>query len=91
MPSKDNTKSPLRLLRLPEVRERTGHSTSIIYAQISRGDFPRPVLIGSRSVGWLESEIDSWIEARIAARDADAWRKLGDVATEVVGKHRGTP
>ena len=69
MPSLDDFKAPLRLLRLPEVRERTGHSTSIIYAQISRGDFPRPVKTGPRSVGFVESEIEAWIRDRIAARD----------------------
>jgi prophage regulatory protein len=69
MPPKDDIKSPLRLLRLPEVRERTGHPTSVIYSQISRKEFPRPVPIGARSVGWVEAEIEAWIRDRIAARD----------------------
>ena len=63
MPSLDDFKAPLRLLRLPEVRERTGHSTSIIYAH------PRPVKTGPRSVGFVESESEAWIRDRIAARD----------------------
>ena len=30
------------------------------------GDFPQAINLGERSVCWLESEIDSWMEARIA-------------------------
>jgi prophage regulatory protein len=36
------------------------------------GTFPKQVTLGPKSVGWVESEVDSWIEARIAARDAEA-------------------
>jgi prophage regulatory protein len=36
---------------------------------MSREEFPRPVPIGARSVGWVEHEIESWIKGRIAARD----------------------
>lgn len=29
------------------------------------GKFPKPVRLGSKTVGWLETEIDAWIEARL--------------------------
>lgn len=54
-----------RFLRLGDVKSRTGLSRSTIYLNISNGLFPRPVSLGARSVGWLESEIDAWIAARI--------------------------
>lgn len=54
------------ILRLPVVKARTGLSRSTIYLRIAKGVFPRPVNLGGRAVGWLESDIDEWLEARIA-------------------------
>ena len=56
-----------RILRLPSVRERTGLSRSSIYLRISEGRFPKPVSLGERAVGWLESEITEWLNRRIEA------------------------
>ncbi len=53
------------LLRLPQVKERTGLSRSAIYARVAQGDFPVPVQIGPRSVAWIDREISAWIQARI--------------------------
>lgn len=53
-----------RILRLPEVMQRTGLSRSTIYAYMKYGNFPKPIPIGDRAVGWLESAIDEWIEQR---------------------------
>jgi len=58
-----------RLLRRREVESRTGRSCSSIYAGIAAGTFPAPVTLGSKSVAWLESEIDTYIQRRIAERD----------------------
>jgi prophage regulatory protein len=57
-----------RFLRLADVMARTGLSRSSIYQNISEGKFPQNVSLGSRSVGWLESEIDRWIQDRINRR-----------------------
>ncbi len=61
------TRAPVRFLRLPEVLSRTGLSRSTIYVRLDQGRFPRPVSLGARAVGWLESEVDEWIRERIAA------------------------
>jgi prophage regulatory protein len=53
------------ILRLPEVKQRTGLSRSTIYLRISSKQFPAPISLGGRSVGWLESDIDRWIISRI--------------------------
>ena len=53
------------ILRLPVVKARTGLSRSTIYLRVAEGDFPRPISIGMRAVGWLESDIADWIQARI--------------------------
>ncbi|MDC9589409.1 AlpA family transcriptional regulator [Xenorhabdus sp. XENO-10] len=54
------------LIRLPEVQRRTGYSKAWIYKLISDGAFPKQVKIGSRSVAFIEAEIDDWIAQRIA-------------------------
>jgi len=51
--------------RLSEVKSRTGLSRSTIYLRISQNSFPRQVSIGGRAAGWIESEIDNWIDAQI--------------------------
>lgn len=56
-----------RYLRLPEVRTRTGLSRSYIYALMKEGAFPRPVRLGKRAVGWLESDLDEWMAAKYDA------------------------
>ena len=58
-----------RILRLPEVKAKTGFGRSTIYAPFyikrgANGEFPRSIRIGARAVGWLESDIDQWIETR---------------------------
>ena len=53
------------ILRLPEVKARTGLSRSTIYLRIAERTFPEPISLGTRSVGWIESEIDAWIARRI--------------------------
>ena len=53
------------ILRLPEVIKRTGYSRSTIYLKTSKGIFPKPIGLGDRAVGWLEAEIETWINGRI--------------------------
>ena len=57
-----------KFLRLSDVKERTGLSRSTIYLSISKNTFPRPISLGARCVGWLESEIEGWIQSRIQNR-----------------------
>ena len=56
------------IIRLPEVIAKTGLSRSTIYFQISKGNFPKGVPIGEHARGWLNHEIEAWIEARAALR-----------------------
>lgn len=53
------------VLRLPTVKTRTGLSRSTIYLRVAQGTFPKPISLGGRAVGWLESEIDSWLSSQI--------------------------
>lgn len=58
---------PTRLLRMSEVKARTGLSRSTIRRWVKRGLFPPPIRLGERVVGWIEAEVDQWIRERIVA------------------------
>jgi len=55
----------IKILRRGQVEDRTGLSRSTIYIKIKAHDFPESVRLGSRAVGWVESEIDDWVMDRI--------------------------
>jgi len=67
----NNNQNKLTILRRPQVEERTGLSRSTIYLFMEKGDFPKPINLGPRSVGWIASEIDRWIDERIEQRDSN--------------------
>jgi len=56
---------PEKILRLPNVLDRTGLSRSTVYLRVTEGRFPRPVSLGARAVGWIETEIEEWIARQI--------------------------
>ncbi len=58
--------SKQRILRLRSVLDKTGDSRSGLYLKVSKGVFPKPIKLSARSVGWLEGEVDNWINQRIA-------------------------
>jgi prophage regulatory protein len=59
--------SALTILRRKQVEARTGLSRSTIYDRIKAGTFPAPISLGEKAVGWIESEVDAWLVARIQA------------------------
>ena len=62
-----------RILKLPEVIQVTGLSRSTIYLRMKEKTFPTHIKLGERSVGWLEEDIQCWIDQRISQS-----RKEGD-------------
>lgn len=58
-----------KLLRLPQVIERTSLRRSTIYEMMQKGSFPKPVKPNQRSNGWIEDEIIDWVATRIAERE----------------------
>jgi prophage regulatory protein len=59
-----------QLIRLPEVKSRTGASKSTIYSMEAQGRFPKRVTLGPRFTAWSASEVDAWIIARLEERAA---------------------
>lgn len=57
-----------RVLKLKEVVARTAKAKSTVYDDVAKGIFPKPIKIGSRASGWLESEIEQWLQERINER-----------------------
>lgn len=53
-----------RFIRRPEVEHLTGLSRPTIYRYIQQGQFPEPVKITKRAVGWRESDIIEWMNTR---------------------------
>ena len=49
-----------KIYRLPEVMSLTGLSRSSIYLRISVQEFPKPLKIGRRAVGWSEDSLIAW-------------------------------
>lgn len=55
---------PDRILRVPDVTETINVSRSTLYEMMARNEFPRPIKLSARIVGWRESVIDQWIKVR---------------------------
>jgi prophage regulatory protein len=76
----------LGYLRLREVCNRVGVGYATIYRMIAAGEFPRQVKLRERTSVWVESEVDAFINARIAERDqpiptpaASPYLRMGEV------------
>jgi prophage regulatory protein len=68
----------MKFLRRPELVGKTGLSYPTIYRYEQAGDFPPRRQLGPNSVGWLEHEVDEWMEARVkraAAPEFQAGRR----------------
>ena len=64
--------SKLRLVRMRETERRVGLCEDQIGNLEKAGKFPRRVRISERAIGYVEHELDAWLEARVAARDQQA-------------------
>ena len=58
----------MRLISIKEVMHKTSLARSTIYKYLTEEAFPKSVPLGANKVAWLESEIDEWIEGKLAQR-----------------------
>ena len=61
-----------KMYLLPEVMDMTGLSRSSIYIRVSTDEFPKPVKIGRRAIGWPEESIIAWQAKMMEAQDESA-------------------
>ena len=61
-----------KIYRLPDVMNMTGLSRSSIYLRVSTDEFPKPVKIGRRAIGWPEESIIAWQAKMMEAQDESA-------------------
>ena len=56
--------SPPRVLRHKGVKEKLGLSSAKLFDMVAKGLFPKPfpIVPGGRAVGWLETDVNQWIE-----------------------------
>ena len=59
---------PMRFIKLGTVKTLTTLSTSEIYRRIAAGRFPKQVMLGPKSVVWIEAEVIAWCDSLIALR-----------------------
>jgi prophage regulatory protein len=52
------------LLTMNEVIQRTRLSRSTIYRKMKAGTFPAPLDLSENRIGWMESEIETWVGSR---------------------------
>ena len=77
---------PVKLLRFPVVRERTGLSRSTIWRLERRGEFPKHHRIAPNIVAWSEIEVSRWIEQRLED-DGSADRQPALASAGHTGRH----
>ena len=70
------------ILRLPAVQARTGLSRSTIYLRVSEGRFPKPISLGGRAVGWVETEVDNWLQQQIETSRQAAALSIGGASDD---------
>jgi prophage regulatory protein len=56
-----------RLVRWPEVKQRTGLSRTTTWRMIRNKTFPAPIKLTDHAVGWRQSDLDAWIASRRSA------------------------
>lgn len=61
--------SEKQVLRSFDVQKLTGLSRTTLWRLSRLGDFPTPIKLSTRCVGWRRTEIEQWLDNRESARD----------------------
>jgi prophage regulatory protein len=68
-----------KILRMRDIRNITGLSRATIYLMIKKGTFPDQIKIGVRAVGWIESDLQAWIESKTSKKASNFNSPIGDL------------
>lgn len=58
-----------QIFKLSEVKQITRLSSSTIYRLVQAGEFPKPIKLAAHASGWLERDIEAWIQDRREASE----------------------
>ena len=72
----------MNLISIKEVAQKTSLSRSAINIKRSQDDFPEAVELSENRIAFVETEIDEWIAARVAARPRKETKREGFPAEE---------
>jgi prophage regulatory protein len=72
--STNNTVSTI--YRLEQIKHLSQLSKSSIYLYIKRGEFPAPIKLGRRAVGWRSSDIEAWV-ASLSSKQSSNLKNQG--------------
>jgi prophage regulatory protein len=63
----ENNTEQVRAIRTEQVMQITGLGRTTIFRAVKEGRFPKPLKLGERAIGWLESDVRAWLESRRVA------------------------
>ena len=87
MQERENSPTPLKLLRMRDLKSEFGLAPASVYRWIGEGTFPVPVNIGSNSVAWHRNEIEIWLQSRPRAKvKLRTDREAGNFASNSAGQ-----
>ncbi len=64
-----NEEISIKVIRMPQVEDKVGLKRATIWRLIAAGHLPKPIKISARASGWIESEIDEFIQRRAESRN----------------------
>ena len=56
-----------RILRAAAVMDKCGFRRTTLWRLVHEADFPKPIFITGKAIGWREDQVDEWIDARPVA------------------------
>jgi prophage regulatory protein len=55
---------PVEIWRKPRVLAVISMGNTWLYGAIAKGEFPAPIRLGTRAVGWRRGDVEAWLESR---------------------------
>ena len=80
-----------RMLRFPDVLERTGLSKATIYRLLKANKFPAPMRLSPRSVGWPVQLIEDWLETRDRTTGYTEKSQIKDGGLQIADRRPAAP
>ena len=65
---KDSSSKQTNILSNSDVYGKVGFSSTTLWRRVGDGSFPPPIKLSSNRVGWIEYEVDAWIEQKAQER-----------------------